>query len=109
MAAQPLFLKSCSRPTWLSFVREHFPALLDDYDARFARADFADASYRRQMAAMLRRVCRKHGLAERSTDTLLTRDVGAADRGSLPVPDTRKPPRAARFRAADAAQIPLFA
>ena len=30
-AAQPLFLKSCSRPTYLSFVREHFPHLLDLY------------------------------------------------------------------------------
>ena len=26
-AAHPLFLKPCSRPTYLSFVREHFPAL----------------------------------------------------------------------------------
>ncbi|GAC1366582.1 MAG: hypothetical protein NVSMB3_15260 [Acidobacteriaceae bacterium] len=26
-AAEPLFLKSCSRPTFLSFVREHFPHL----------------------------------------------------------------------------------
>ena len=76
LAAQPLFLKSCSRPTWLSFVREHFPHLLDDYDRRFAKADFADVAYRRQMAAVLRRVCKRYGLAERSTDALLTRDVG---------------------------------
>ena len=76
LAAQPLFLKSCSRPTWLSFVREHFPHLLDDYDRRFAKADFADAAYRRQMAAVLRRVFKRYGLAERSTDALLTRDVG---------------------------------
>ena len=77
MAAQPLFLKSCSRPTWLSFVREHFPHLLDRYDRMFARADFADAAYRRQMAGVLRRLCKRHGLSERSTDALLTRDVGA--------------------------------
>ena len=110
MAAQPLFLKSCSRPTWLSFVREHFPALLDEYDARFARADFADAAYRRQMAAMLGRVCRKYGLSERSTDALLTRDVGKV--GLLPASagsSLRKPPRAARGSETSGAQIPLFA
>ncbi len=80
MAAQPLFLKSCSRPTWLSFVREHFPHLLGDYDRRFASADFADATYRRQMAGMLRRICTRHGLLERSANALLTRDVGSPSR-----------------------------
>ncbi|ODU55727.1 MAG: radical SAM protein, partial [Granulicella sp. SCN 62-9] len=33
LAANPLFLKPCSRPTYLSFVREHFPALEEDYAA----------------------------------------------------------------------------
>ncbi len=77
LGAHSLFLKSCSRPTWLSFVREHFPHLAGDYDRRFATADFADGAYRRQMAATLHRVCERHGLAQRSTDALLTRDVGA--------------------------------
>ncbi len=36
-AAEPLFLKSCSRPTFLSFVREHFPQLEADYAVRFSR------------------------------------------------------------------------
>ena len=76
LGAHPLFLKSCSRPTWLSFVREHFPHLSGDYERRFATADFADGPYRRQMAAIVRKVCRSHGIAERSTDALLTRDVG---------------------------------
>src|ERR1700733_2401077 len=40
-AAHPLFLKPCSRPTYLSFVREHFPSLQADYAKRFATADFA--------------------------------------------------------------------
>lgn len=77
LGAHPLFLKSCSRPTWLSFVREHFPHLAGDYDRRFASADFADGSYRRQMAARVRKACQRHDLAERSTDALLTRDVGS--------------------------------
>lgn len=76
LASHPLFLKSCSRPTWMSFVREHFPHLTADYEHRFASADFADGPYRRQMGAILQRACRKHGLAPRSTDALVTRDVG---------------------------------
>ncbi len=80
LAAHSLFLKSCSRPTWLSFVREHFPHLVDDYDRRFANADFADGPYRRQMAAILQRVCTRHELQTRSTDALVTRDIGVAGR-----------------------------
>ncbi|CAN5739013.1 hypothetical protein BH10ACI4_BH10ACI4_19210 [soil metagenome] len=79
-AAQPLFLKSCSRPTYLSFVREHFPALEADYAARFAERDFATPEYRRKLEMMVTEACRKYGLRERSSDALLTRDVGAARR-----------------------------
>src|SRR5579875_3629139 len=74
LAAHSLFLKSCSRPTWLSFVREHFPHLAGDYDRRFASADFVDGAYRRRMADLLQRICKRHGLAPRSTDALITRD-----------------------------------
>lgn len=93
-AAEPLFLKSCSRPTFLSFVREHFPQLEADYAVRFSRDDFASPAYRRQMAAQVERACRNHGLARRSTDALLTRDVGP-----------RKPPAAVAARQ----EAPLFA
>ncbi len=79
-AAQPLFLKSCSRPTWLSFVREHFPALAADYAVRFASRDFAAPEYRRKLAVMVSQVCRRYNLDERSSDALLTRDVGNARR-----------------------------
>ncbi|MGI4831644.1 MAG: SPL family radical SAM protein [Janthinobacterium lividum] len=115
LAAQPLFLKSCSRPTWLSFVREHFPHLTGDYDRRFAMADFADGTYRRQMAAMLRRVCKRHGLAERSTDALLTRDVGHSDdhagRHNHPTrgEPKRLPPARALAGTEQGGQLPLFA
>ena len=113
LAAQPLFLKSCSRPTWMSFVREHFPHLTGDYDRRFARADFADGPYRRQMAATLRRVCRRYGLPERSTDALLTRDVGqprpeAKQREDKVHGGTRLPPRRAGSGVTHSDQIPLF-
>ena len=75
-AAQPLFLKSCSRPTFLRFIEQHFPALKLDYAARFATADFAAGPYRRELAERVAKVCRRHGLAARPTDALLTRDAG---------------------------------
>ncbi len=106
LAGFPLFLKSCSRPTWLSFVREHFPHLTGEYDRRFATADFADGAYRRQMAVLLRQACARYGLAERSTDALLTRDVG--QRETL----RRKQPQSsgdAGMGALTAAQGSLFA
>ena len=80
LAGEPLFLKSCSRPTYLSFVREHFPLLEAEYVARFSHADFAAQPYRREMADMVQRVCLRHGLPRRSFDALLTRDVGLAGR-----------------------------
>ena len=75
-AAEPLFLKPCSRPTYLSFVREHFPSLQAEYATRFATADFAARPYREEMAALVSKVCRRYGLSQRSTDALLTRDAG---------------------------------
>ncbi len=80
-AAQPLFLKPCSRPTYLSFVREHFPALEAEYLERFRAADFAARPYRQRMEQIVRTACRKYRLAERSTDALLTRDAGAVKKG----------------------------
>ncbi len=82
LAAEPLFLKSCSRPTFLSFVREHFPALEAEYASRFATADFAGRPYRQRMAGMVERACRKYRIGERSTDALLTRDAGAGSKGA---------------------------
>jgi DNA repair photolyase len=73
-AAHPLFLKPCSRPTYLSFVREHFPALQGDYARRFATADFAGKVYRERLAEMVDRACRRYGLGKRSRDALLTRN-----------------------------------
>ena len=74
--ASPLFLKSCSRPTYLSFVREHFPSLVADYAKRFATADFASKTYSAQMSAMVGSACRKYGLRQRwSDDALLTENT----------------------------------
>jgi DNA repair photolyase len=99
LSAQPLFLKSCSRPTYLSFVREHFPHLAADYAKRFATMDFAAAPYRRQLALMVKRVCEKHQLGPRFSDALLTYDAG----------EIRKGPTGVRPGAANGAQGLLFA
>ncbi len=75
-AAMPLFLKACSRPTYFEFVREHFPHLQVAYLERFRTMDFADRPYRERLNALVQLSCRRHGLTERLTDTLLTRDAG---------------------------------
>jgi DNA repair photolyase len=108
LGAHPLFLKSCSRPTWMSFVREHFPHLLDDYRKRFAKADFVDATYRETVSERVRSACRKHGLSRRSTDALLSNALGSQAAGAL----GRKSPQPARtagFAAPEPAQGTLFA
>jgi DNA repair photolyase len=75
-AAEPLFLKPCSRPTFVSFIREHFPQLSAEYERRFAVDAFAAPAYRDQLRDLVQQACRRHGLAPRSTDALLTRDAG---------------------------------
>ena len=74
-AANPLFLKACSRPTYLSFVREHFPSELPQTQRRFALRDFAAPSYAQALARIVARACRKYGLRQRSRDTVLTRET----------------------------------
>ncbi len=76
LAGGALFLKPCSRPTYLQFLRDHFPHLEADCRARFSSSAFAAPPYRQEMAALVSRACRRHGIPERSTDALLTRDVG---------------------------------
>ena len=89
LAANPLFLKPCSRPTYLSFVREHFPSLEADYHRRFDHADFATKSYRQQMAAILERACRRHGLGRRSVGDRMT---NATPPGTEDLPFAATPP-----------------
>lgn len=71
--AQPLFLKACSRETFLAFIRQYFPALEASYQARYADDAFVSATYQERMNQLVRSVTKKHGLRERSGDALLTR------------------------------------
>jgi DNA repair photolyase len=110
LGANPLFLKSCSRPTWLAFIREHLPHLADDYNRRFAAADFVDPSYRNRLATVTRQICRKHHLRERISETHLTReDVApqpATTQSIASQSAARKPPIPVR---PEPAQASLFA
>jgi DNA repair photolyase len=110
LGANPLFLKSCSRPTWLAFIREHLPHLADDYNRRFAAADFVDPSYRNRLATVTRQICRKHHLRERISETHLTReDVAPQPATTQSIANqsaARKPPISVR---PEPAQASLFA
>lgn len=64
-AAQPLFLKPCSRPVFLRFVREHFPALEEQYEARYRDRAFVSKAYHERMRSMVQAVTRKYGLGQR--------------------------------------------
>ncbi len=96
-AASALFLKPCSRETYLAFVRKHFPALESLYRFRFDGRDFVAESYRKRMEALVDLVTRKHGLARRFSDALLTRDGGPEKQPRIPdqaeLWPERKPPR----------------
>jgi DNA repair photolyase len=96
-AANPLFLKPCSRPTYFTFVREHFPELLAEYQTRFATRDFAAPSYSRKLATIVAQACHCHGIGQRSRDALLIRGPDfAGDTGQEPAGGAqRKPPSVA--------------
>ncbi|MGI4755953.1 MAG: SPL family radical SAM protein [Janthinobacterium lividum] len=81
-AAMPLFLKACSRPTYFEFVREHFPHLQVLYAEKFRDMDFASRPYRLRLEALVKASCQRHGLRERLTDNLLTRDAGEEKKAS---------------------------
>lgn len=67
-AAGALFLKPCSQPTFLSFVREHFPGQLTAYQNRYAKSAFVSAEYRQRVAELVESICREYKLGRRYTD-----------------------------------------
>src|SRR6202046_4901600 len=76
LAAQPLFLKPCSKDIYLAFVREHFPTLEPMYRQRFDSNAFVSTAYRKRIEALVKTVCAKYKLGRRNGDALLTRAVG---------------------------------
>jgi DNA repair photolyase len=75
-SAQPLFLKPCSKAIYLAFIQQHFPALEPMYRQRFASDAFVSTAYRKRIESLVSAVCAKHQLGRRSTDALLTRQIG---------------------------------
>lgn len=67
-AANPLFLKPCSLPTFFAFVREHFPEQLPAYERRYANSAFVSPEYQRRLGALVDSVCREFKLGKRYSD-----------------------------------------
>jgi DNA repair photolyase len=65
LAANPLYLKPCSKETFLDFVRKYFPALESSYEKRYGEAAFVSKAYRKRISDLLRAVTSKYRLGER--------------------------------------------
>ena len=65
LASGALFLKPCSLPTFLGFVREHFPDQLAAYEKRYASSAFVSGAYRERMAALVDQICKEFKLGKR--------------------------------------------
>lgn len=65
MGAGALFLKPCSQPTFLSFVREHFPGQLAAYEQRYGERAFASPEYRKRMSDLVDAIRREYKLGLR--------------------------------------------
>ena len=77
-SAQPLFLKPCSRETYMNFVRENFPKLEQLYNLRFSSSAFVSADYSKRIEKLVNAVIAKHGLNRRSMDAIITHEDGPA-------------------------------
>jgi DNA repair photolyase len=99
LAANPLFLKPCSKGTFLAFVQQHFPALASSYEKRYADDAFASKAYQKRIADMLAIAAKKYGLGRRRSDLPAAREIYptmAAPEQQLLWPEPAKPPQAAK-------------
>jgi len=65
MFAGALFLKPCSRPTFMSFVREHFPSQLAAYEQRYGANAFVSPEYRKRIADLVDAIRSEYKLGTR--------------------------------------------
>ena len=65
LAANPLFLKPCSKATFLAFVHEHFPELDASYARRYEDNAFVSKAYQKRVSEMVSAVTRRYGLSGR--------------------------------------------
>jgi DNA repair photolyase len=73
-AANALFLKPCSQPTFFRFVRKHFPDKLADYERRYGSSAWVSPEYRQRMADLVNSICREYKLGKRYVDPLVNED-----------------------------------
>ena len=66
--ANPLFLKPCSKSTFLAFVHEHFPQLDATYAKRYEKA-FVSSAYQKRIGELVAAVQKKYRLGRRFADT----------------------------------------
>jgi DNA repair photolyase len=100
LAANPLFLKPCSKGTFLSFVRQHFPALEASYEKRYAEDAFVSKAYQKRIADLLAAAVRKYGLGRRRGEMASAREPDATQAADAQQqfqwPDTAKPTQPAQ-------------
>jgi DNA repair photolyase len=65
LGAAALFLKPCSLPTFLAFVREHFPAQLAAYEQRYKTSAFVSPAYRQRMTELVETIRKEFKLDRR--------------------------------------------
>jgi DNA repair photolyase len=61
-SAGALFLKPCSLPTFLAFVREHFPGQLVAYERRYATSAFVGPAYKQRVTELVESIRREFKL-----------------------------------------------
>jgi DNA repair photolyase len=86
-AASPLFLKPCSKGTFLAFIHEHFPQLDESYAARYDTEAFVSRAYQARVRDLVAAVVAKYGLGHRLTEAILPRDTeqGSVEDGKTSV------------------------
>lgn len=83
LAANPLFLKPCSKETFFAFVRENFPALGASYEKRYQENAFTSKAYHKRISDLLAAVIKKYGLGLRRTDWSSPTEVRPQDMGPV--------------------------
>jgi DNA repair photolyase len=83
LAANPLFLKPCSKGTFMDFVHQNFPALEATYEKRYADNAFVSKAYQNRIADMLAVVSKKYGLGRRRGDLQPSQNKDPVDTGPM--------------------------
>ncbi|MGC2161819.1 MAG: radical SAM protein [Silvibacterium sp.] len=68
LSASPLFLKPCSKSTFLNFVHEHFPELDASYAKRYETEAFVSTAYQKRVRELVAAVTRRYGLSRRFSE-----------------------------------------